>query len=160
MIRRNLLLLTVIAVAATACSSTPEATPRDAPKPITHDVLIAEITTSGKPTVVNVWASWCLPCRSEAPLLATAAVTTEAVHFIGLGVRDNPAKAAAFIAEYYDDVPMTQYSDRSGAVPIEMGGGRGVPITFFYDAHGNLVEIHRGIIDEPTLALFLDEIQR
>jgi cytochrome c biogenesis protein CcmG/thiol:disulfide interchange protein DsbE len=107
-----------------------------------------------------VWASWCLPCRSEAPLLATAATTRTNVDFIALNVRDNPGDAAAFIAQYYDKAPMIHYADRSGTVPIEMGGGRGVPITFFYDADAALVQIHRGIIDEPTLAFYLDEIQR
>ena len=160
MSRRIALLFIVTAIVASACSSASGAPPQDAPEPVTYDALMAEITTSGRPTVVNVWASWCLPCRSEAPLLATAAATRENVHFIALDVRDNPADAAAFIAQYYADTPMTQYADRSGQIPIEMGGGRFVPITFFYDAAGSLVEIHRGIIDEPTLAFYLDEIQR
>jgi len=55
---------------------------------------------------------------------------------------------------------MTHYADRSGTVPIEMGGGRGVPITFFYNQDAELVMTHSGIIDEPTLAFYLDEIQR
>ena len=160
MSRRLPLLLTAIAVVVAACSSTPIGDPADAPEPITYDPLTTEITTSGRPTVVNVWASWCLPCRSEAPLLATASAGNGGVDFILLNIRDNPGAAAAFMAEYYGNARMTHYSDRPGTIPIEMGGGRGVPITFFYDSEGELVQIHRGIIDEPTLAFFLDEIQR
>jgi hypothetical protein len=55
---------------------------------------------------------------------------------------------------------MTHYEDKSGAVTFELGGGRGLPVTFFYDASGEVVQIHRGILDEPTLAFYLDEIKR
>ena len=160
MLRCTALLLIATAVVASACSSASGVTPGDAPDPVTYDELITEISTRGEPTIVNVWASWCLPCRSEAPLLATAASTRDAVHFIALNVRDNPTDAAAFITRYYANAPMTQLADRSGQIPIAMGGGRGVPITFFFDAEGSLVRTHLGIIDEPTLAFFLDEIQR
>ena len=158
--KRILQLIVGIALVASACSAAVEATPGDAPEPITFDELTAEIAATGRPTIVNVWASWCLPCRSEAPLLATASSTGTNVDFVALNIRDNPGDAAAFIGEYYTNAQMIHYADRSGTVPIEMGGGRGVPITFFYDASGSLVQIHRGIIDEPTLAFYLDEIQR
>ncbi len=82
------------------------------------------------------------------------------VDFIALNVRDTPAAAASFIGEYYSTANLIHVSDRPGRIPIDMGGGRGVPITFFYDAEARLVRTHLGIIDEPTLALFLDEIQR
>jgi thiol-disulfide isomerase/thioredoxin len=52
--------------------------------------LLAE---SAEPVVLNVWASWCTPCRSEAPLLGKAAEQFEAeVRFIGLDVRDTPRR--------------------------------------------------------------------
>lgn len=153
-------LLLAIALLATACSAAAEVAPGDAPEPITSEELAAEIAASGRPTIVNVWASWCLPCRSEAPLLATASATRTNVDFIALNIRDNPGDAAAFIAEYYTEARMIHYADRSGTIPVDMGGGRGVPITFFYDENAALVQIHRGIIDEPTLAFYLDEIQR
>ena len=134
--------------------------PALAPESVAYDTLISEITTSGGPTVVNSWAAWCPPCRSEAPLLSTAARTNDGVHFIMLNTKDNPADAAAFIGEAFTDVPMTHYADESGAVTFELGGGRGLPVTFFYDASGSLVQVHRGILDEPTLAFYLDEIKR
>lgn len=158
--KRILPLVLGIVLVATACSAASDVTPADAPVPITLDKLTAEIGASGRPTIINVWASWCLPCRSEAPLLATAAATRTNVDFIALNIRDNPTNAAAFIAQYYDNAPMIHYEDRPGTIPIEMGGGRIVPITFFYNADGTIVQIHRGIIDEPTLAFYLDEIQR
>ncbi len=158
--KRILPLVLGIALVAASCSATSDVTPGDPPEPITFDKLTAEIGASGRPTIVNVWASWCLPCRSEAPLLAKAAATRTSVDFIALNIRDNPRDAATFITQYYDSAPMIHYEDRSGTIPVEMGGGRGVSITFFYGADATLVQIHRGIIDEPTLAFYLDEIQR
>lgn len=158
--KRLLPLIVGVMLVAAACATPSEVTPAAAPVPVTFEELATEIAAGGRPTIVNVWASWCLPCISEAPLLATAASTRPNVDFVALNIRDNPAQAAAFITKYYAEAPMVHYEDRSGSIPVEMGGGRGVPITFFYDAGGSLVEIHRGIIDEPTLAFFLDEIQR
>ena len=158
--KRLLLLTFAFALVATACGSSSVAAPANAPTPVTYDALISEITTSGRPTFVNSWAAWCPPCRSEAPLLATAATTNEDVEFIMLNTNDNPTDAAQFIGEAFSGVPMTHYADDSGAVTFELGGGRGLPVTFFYDASGEVVQIHRGILDEPTLAFYLDEIKR
>jgi cytochrome c biogenesis protein CcmG/thiol:disulfide interchange protein DsbE len=119
--------------------------------------LIAELAESTEPIVVNVWASWCVPCRSEAPLLERAAQQS-AVRFIGLNVRDDQQGARAFIAEFFPDAPIEHYMDTSGDVPVELGGTRGVPLTFFFAPGGELVKLHTGVIDERTLALQIDEI--
>lgn len=145
---------------ATACTDSADAPPADAPTPVTYDALADEIATTTQPIVINSWAAWCPPCRSEAPLLATAAESNTDVHFIMLNTKDNPRDAAAFIGDAFSDVALTHYADSSGAVTFELGGGRGLPVTFFYDTSGSLVYVHRGILDEPTLALYLDEIKR
>lgn len=124
--------------------------------PITGDRLAATLAESDKPAVVNIWASWCGPCRSEAPLLTAAhAAYGDQIDFIGVDVQDNQADAKKFIAEF--GLGFTHYFDRERSVP-EFYGGFGTPITFFFDNTGTLVDTHLGVIDERALALGIDEI--
>jgi cytochrome c biogenesis protein CcmG/thiol:disulfide interchange protein DsbE len=124
---------------------------------ISADELRAELERSADPIVVNVWASWCVPCRSEAPLLERAA-RQSSVRFIGLNVRDDQQGARTFIAEFFPNAPIEHYMDAAGNVPLDLGGTRGVPLTFFFAPGGELVKLHTGVIDERTLALQIDEI--
>ena len=111
------------------------------------------------PVVLNVWASWCIPCRSEAPLLRAAHESFgDEVEFIGLNVRDSQDPARAFLNEFDLD-GFKHFFDPSGAAQGSLGAG-GVPLTLFYAAGGELVELHFGVIDERALALNLDEIVR
>ncbi|NHZ70748.1 MAG: redoxin domain-containing protein [Proteobacteria bacterium] len=157
---RLITLIASLSLVLAACSSSPAGPLPDPPTPTTFEELNAAITTDGVPSAVNVWASWCLPCRSEAPLLAQATRSYPNVRFIALNVRDSERNAQEFMAEFYSTADMVHLSDRSGRIPIDMGATSGVPITFFYSSSGELVNMHLGIIDEPTLARFLDEIDR
>jgi cytochrome c biogenesis protein CcmG/thiol:disulfide interchange protein DsbE len=124
--------------------------------PISGEELAIILAESDKPAVVNVWASWCNPCRSEAPLLTAAHETYgDQIDFIGVDVQDNQADAKNFIAEF--ELDFTHYFDRDRSVP-EFYGGFGTPITFFFDGTGTLVDTHLGVIDERALALGIDEI--
>lgn len=158
-----LLVRTLVAALAigliAGCSQTVDVPLADPPEPITTEALVTLIAQEA-PAVVNVWASWCLPCRSEAPLIATASAAHPEVRFIGLNVKDIPSDAARFIAIHLQGAPMRQLSDRSGSVPIDLGGSNGVPLTFFFGRDGTLIHTHFGAIDEPTLARYLDEIAR
>lgn len=158
--RRLLVIAAIAGVLVTSCSSEPVGPLPPPPVPIGSADLAAGIVAGARPTVVNVWASWCLPCRSEAPLIATASTSHPDVRFIGLNVKDNDPDARRFIGQYLAGADMEQFSDASGRVPIDLGGTSGVPITFFYRADASLADVHLGIIDEPTMARLLDEIDR
>ncbi len=157
---RRLLMVLVLPLFAASCSGS-DVDISNVPELATIntaalETLLAESTT---PVIVNVWASWCVPCRSEAPLLEKAAESTgAAVLFIGLNVRDDQAGARGFIAEFFSAAPIQHLFDPDGGIPLELGGSRGVPLTFFYAPGGELVNLHSGVIDERTLALQIDEI--
>ena len=123
--------------------------------------VVERIQEIGKPAVVNVWASWCGPCRSEAPLLSAAATEyRDTLEFIGLNVRDSPEDAKRFIAEFLSGAPIHHVADSDGSVVADLGGTTGVPLTFFVNADGSVAKIHFGVIDERTLALEVDELVR
>lgn len=156
-VRTALLALAVVAAgcarASPAASSVPELDPVD-PNQVT-----ALLETSDRPVVLNVWASWCIPCRSEAPLLRQASGRFgNEVRFVGINVRDGQDGARSFIAEFFPTSAIDHFWDRPGNVPVALGGTRGVPITFFFAPGGELVFLHNGVIDERTLALQIDEL--
>jgi thiol-disulfide isomerase/thioredoxin len=121
------------------------------------EAIIDLLVQSDRPVVLNVWASWCIPCRSEAPLLSAAAASfSDQIRFVGINVRDDQQGAREFIAEFGLD--LEHYFDPARAVPPALGGSIGVPLTFFFAPGGDLVGLHAGIIDERTLALQIDEL--
>lgn len=156
---RRLLPIVIMMLSLAACGSQ-STDPSDVPElpAITASQLQEILAASTEPVVVNVWASWCIPCRSEAPLFEKAAETSSGVKFIGLNVQDDQSGARSFIAEFFPEAPIDHYFNPDGDIPLALGGSRGVPMTFFYAPGGALVTLHAGVIDERALALQIDEI--
>ena len=144
-----------VIVALSACGE-PSAIDVTPLQEVSPEAFLAELSASTTPTVVNVWASWCLPCRAEAPLLAQAADSFEdRVTFVGVNVSDRPADAAAFISEFGLD--FRHVADQDRAIPPTLGGA-GVPITYFVNSDGSVASLHVGIIDERTLVAGINEL--
>ncbi|WP_193337756.1 DsbE family thiol:disulfide interchange protein [Devosia beringensis] len=102
----------------------------------------------GQVSVVNVFASWCIPCRDEHPLLMALRDTAD-IRLLGINQNDAPENARAFLAELgnpYDAVG----ADRDRRVSIDWGV-YGVPETFVVDADGIITFKHVGPLTPQTL---------
>lgn len=111
----------------------------------------------GHPVVINFWASWCPPCRTEAAALGNVARAEQAANraeFIGVNVRDWEDNALRFIADF--DVPYMNGPD-PGTVERQYGGA-GLPYTVFVDADGTIARTWIGPLDEQRLLSIIDEI--
>ena len=110
----------------------------------------------GKPVIVNVWASWCAPCRAEMPLLERAA-RVYAGRAVFLGVASKDSRNAAL--DFLDEVGVTYPNvfDESGAIRSDLGL-RGFPTTYVFDAQGELRGAVVGGITEQRLAAQLDDL--
>ncbi len=104
---------------------------------------------SGRVTVVNVFASWCVPCHSEAPVIATLANQKDFVLF-GLVQKDTPAKIRNFFAENGGNPFRRVALDGDGRASIEWGV-YGVPETFVVDGRGIIRARIVGEITEDVL---------
>jgi thiol-disulfide isomerase/thioredoxin len=97
----------------------------------------------GYPVVVNVWASWCGPCRFEFPTLQRlSARYGKRVAFLGVDSQDSTAAAATFLRDA--PVPYPSYTDPDEEIADSLGASLGLPDTAFYDRAGNLVYLKQG----------------
>ncbi len=109
----------------------------------------------GEPRLLNIWASWCLPCIAEAPHLER--LREEGVEIIGIAVRDRPEAVADFLNRYGN--PYTKIgSDDISELMLEIGAS-GVPETYVIDAAGNIRYQHIGDVRADTVPLLLEKLE-
>ena len=101
----------------------------------------------GKPIVVNFWASWCEPCRDEAPVLENIwrMYQDQALVLIGINTQDNLLDASNFVREFGITYPYG--SDIDGIITIDYGVV-GLPVTFFINRNGIVDQRWVGALDE------------
>ena len=104
----------------------------------------------GKPMVVNLWASWCPPCRHEMPMLAAAQQRETGVSFVFANQGENAITVQRYLTAGQLDLAnvMLDRDTRLGTV----AGSMVLPITLFYDASGRLIDTHLGELSAAALA--------
>jgi cytochrome c biogenesis protein CcmG/thiol:disulfide interchange protein DsbE len=109
----------------------------------------------GQPMVVNIFASWCIPCRAEAPQLA--ALARQGVPLVGIAIRDRPEDLAQFLAAYGNPFRAIG-ADVDRHVQLDIGSA-GVPETFVIDGRGVIRHQHIGEITEGDVATILAQYE-
>jgi thiol-disulfide isomerase/thioredoxin len=113
--------------------------------------------TKDKIAVINVWASWCSPCRAEAPTLVALSKKYENVSFIGILTRDNPANAEAFARRFNLTYP-TIIDDSiligfKGSLPANA-----IPTTVILDKNGKVAARISGVVTVASLTQLIEKI--
>lgn len=111
---------------------------------------------SGQAMVVNLWATWCPPCRREMPVLAAAQAERDDVDFLFVNVGEEPETIGEFMtgeALTLENILLDR-NNRLGAIT----GAQVLPTTLFYNADGLLVDSHTGELSRATLQQGLEKL--
>ncbi|SDD04509.1 Thiol-disulfide isomerase or thioredoxin [Auraticoccus monumenti] len=111
--------------------------------------------------VLNVWASWCAPCRAESPDLVEAAARTEGIaQFVGLNAKeDNPAAEEAFLRAF--EIPYPSLDDPTGELQLRFADNlppSAIPSTLVIDREGRVAARVLGTISATTLADLVTDV--
>jgi cytochrome c biogenesis protein CcmG/thiol:disulfide interchange protein DsbE len=113
---------------------------------------------AGGPVFIYFWASWCIPCQQEAPVIQKVwpEYRTRGYAFIGVDIWDAESDARRFIREYALDFPLAPDADRTVYVDY---GVAVLPAAFFLEPGLRAKTRYEGPLDETTLRSLLDELQ-
>lgn len=141
-----------------------DAPPADAPPPDAYlepggwpeaAAFVAREAASGRPTLINIFASWCGPCEREIPLLLETRDANPDVAFLGIDHLDKLEDGEAFIDELGIDFPTIHDLDGDVAFAV---GGRGMPTTVIFDRDGRLTGRVVGELTESSLDELLSSV--
>ena len=109
----------------------------------------------GEARLLNIWASWCVPCAAEAPQLE--ALRKQGVEIVGVAIRDRPDDVAQFLARYGNPYSRIGADDRS---TVQMGiGSSGIPETFVVDGKGVIRYQHIGDIRAEHVPMLIEKLK-
>lgn len=105
---------------------------------------------AGKPLVVNLWASWCPPCRREMPTLGKAQREAKDLNFVFVNQGEDSATVRAYLKA--EGLPLRNVMLDPGGELAKAAGAPGLPTTLFFDANGVLVDKRMGEVSSAMLA--------
>jgi peroxiredoxin len=134
---------------------------RQAPNFTLHDLEGNEVSLAdylGRPVVINFWATWCVPCEAEMPLINEAYQTykDDGLAVLALDFMEHPDTVRSFV-DYYQ-LTFTILTDREGSAADDYRVN-GLPTTFFIDRSGNIAHFYIGQMSEADLEAGLAKIR-
>lgn len=113
---------------------------------------------AGKPVVVNLWASWCGPCRREMPVLRQAQIDHPEITFIFVNQGETSAAIQAYLAA--ERMVLSNVVLDTGSLMGSKLGSKGLPTTFFYDRSGKMTGRRVGEVSAATLGELLASLHK
>ena len=115
------------------------------------------VLADGRPLIVNLWATWCPPCRREMPVLAAAQQRERGVNFVFANQGENRATVARYLTASQlalANVTLDRYSELGS-----VAGSGMLPATLFYDGSGRLIDTYLGELTAATLEKKLNQLR-
>jgi len=128
-------------------------------QPPLPDIIVTDLTTHtsaslpqfarGRPVVLNLWASWCGPCRQEMPMLAQAQQREPGIAFLFVNQGESADTVRAYLAR--EHLPLREVLLDAQSKLLPAVGSRGLPTTVFFDAGGRQLDAHFGVLNAAAL---------
>jgi len=119
-------------------------------------LLLTSLT--GEPVVINLWATWCLPCLRELPMMANMMRREPGVRFVFAAQGEQRAVVESYLAEHPEMALQGVVLDRDQALSLEFQT-HGLPMTLFFDDRGNHVHSHIGELSEVELFNYVIDLK-
>ena len=114
--------------------------------------LSEHLAEDGRPLIINLWASWCGPCRAEMPEISAYALANPDIAVLGVAVRDIRNKTIEFAEEVQVSYPLAFDEGEFG----ELYSSIGLPATYFINTDGIVADMVNGIVTEESLEIGFD----
>lgn len=112
----------------------------------------------GKPVVINLWASWCGPCKRELPMMHAMAKQNPDVTFLFISQRESQTKVQEYLSSETLELKHVLLDPKG--VTADLFQSRGLPSTLFFDASGHVVEAHLGELSSVKLFNSVNTLKR
>ena len=117
--------------------------------------LNTQMFADGKPRLLNIFGSWCAPCKQEAPALMQ--LKANGVEIVGVAIHDTPDALAKFFAETGDPYALIGLDPKS-RTQIQFGSA-GVPESFVVDGSGTIVYQHVGVVTSDDIPIIMEKLE-